>query len=739
MGEVIPDAAGSGALNSRVPLAAGGLEAVQAPAFFIQPHGALIVLDAHGVMTHRSRNAVDLLPGLTPLDKCLPFHLWDTSGPLRSAVEQVLHDLAGAQGDLPFASRLTLQGRVFDVLVHAAGQLVLVEFELRPADGCEPPSASALAHHSMNRLKRLHSIDAILEEAVVTLRKLTGFDRVTAYCFRPDDSSEVVAEDRNDALEGFAGTRFMATDVPVQARPFYTLNTLRLVADIHDRQVPVDTIAPDVAATDLIRSVLRSVSPIHNEYLKRLGAAASMSLSIVVEGRLWGVIACHHATAHRVSYAVRMTCDVLMQFVSSVILVTQEKAAILRRSVAAGLRSRLVDVALHAGNVLESFKPICVELQHSMNSDALLLMHQGRLEQEGLTPATAVLLAGWLESQPDPLVVLNELSGLPFDVRTSLMPFCGLLAICFDRQRRGWMVLLRQQHVQTIAWNFPPDRIERSGPPNTLLTQTGPVAIERQERQGLSTPWDDVDRSLAHGLADELGRAATLRNSEMEDAYVQLMGMLGHDLRDPLQTISMVGRVLSLDNPASPMGQRIATSTGRMQRLITQVLDMSRLRSGNGLGIARTDCDMATLVCNWVDEARFSYPSVTIELDSPATLPMHVDSDRVAQVISNLVSNARHHGVIGEPIRVALSTHGAVVRLTVSNVAPAFSEGLIDVLFDPLKRIGAQQLRNPGGLGLGLYIAREVAKSHGGTLRYSHDGTHVVFTMEIGSGRQVTH
>ncbi len=706
-------------------------QAVQ-PACFIQPHGALIVLDAQGVVTHRSRNAPDLLHGMGPWGQRLPEPLWGCNGDLRRAVETVLANLNGAGSavnDPPPTIELTLKGRRFDVSVQAWDRRVQIEFEQRAHDAGQPLCAAALVHASITRLKRGGTIDAILEEAVLTLRQLTGFDRVTAHRFEDDTSSEVLAEDTGGALEAFVGARVLAVDVPAYARQLYTANTLRLVADADHLQVPVDAMTSDARPLDLSTAVLRSAAPVHLAFLKQLGVVASMSLSIVIEGRLWGLIACHHASARGVPSAVRMFCDMLVQFVGSAILVVQEKTAVQRRSVAADLRARLVEVALHADDVLAQFKPACIELQREMGSHALLLMHRGKHVREGLTPPGAVQLAGWLESQPSPLVALNELSSLPFQVRSSLAPHCGLLALCFDRPRRGWIVLLRREHVATIGWNFPP---EHSATSVALPRPNGAATVQRRSITGQALPWDDVDRALAHQLADELGRASTLRNSEMEDAYVQLMGMLGHDLRDPLQTMTMVGRLLSREDPTSLMGQRIASSTGRMQRLITQVLDMSRLRSGNGLGISPAMCDLAALLRAWVDEARFAYPSVTIELDCPATLPARVDADRIAQVLSNLVSNARHHGVIGEPIRVALDTQDATLRLTVSNVAPPISAGLVDVMFEPLKRSSCQTLRNPGGLGLGLYIAREVARGHGGNLRYTHDGTHVVFTMEIG-------
>jgi len=139
---------------------------------FVQPHGILIVLDAQGVVTHQSRGATELLPGLGLPGQELPYDLWCTDSKLRNAVHQVLDGTAGGEGELPFAIELTLPGGTFDVLIHSFDERVLVEFERRADTGGDAAPFASLAHSSVNRLKQLRSVDALLGEAVVTLRKL---------------------------------------------------------------------------------------------------------------------------------------------------------------------------------------------------------------------------------------------------------------------------------------------------------------------------------------------------------------------------------------------------------------------------------------------------------------------------------------------------------------------------------------------------------------------------------------
>jgi chemotaxis family two-component system sensor kinase Cph1 len=709
---------------------------------FIQPHGALIALDAQGAMTHRSSNAPDLLQGLPPLGKMLPYALWSADGALQIAIDRVLNDAAGGEDVAPLAVELTLQGVLFDVVTHAFAGRVLVEFERRAPDDGALATFPLLAHRCMGRLKGLRTIEAILDETVTTVRELTGFDRVMAYRFMYDDSGEVVAEACAESMEPFAGLRFPASDIPVQARKLYVLNTLRLIADVNDPQVALETLptqgtttAMQQAPLDLSCSLLRSISPIHIEYLKNIGVAASMSLSIVIEGRLWALIACHHRQAHRVPYAVRMACDLLAQFVGAAVQAALDKVAVVQRAAASDLRVRMADEVLHAENVLQALAQMGDALKASMASDAVVLMHHGKYLCDGAPVEAAVALAAWLQDMPPtPQIALHELTGLPDSLLQSLPPYSGLLAICFDPQRRGWIVLLRLEQIKTITWSGPVDKVQRSGPLGSRLTPGGSLGAWQQVVKGLAMPWDAGHRALGQQLGDELRRASSIRNAEIEAARTQLLTMLGHDLRDPLHTMTMVGRVLTHGDPASNMGHRIATSAGRMQRLIMQVLDISRLHSGYGLGLHAVDSNVAALIHGLVDEAKFSYPGVAMQFESPETLMAHVDVDRISQVFSNLVSNARHHGTVGEPIQVTLRADERMLTLKVANVASPIDAEVIDLMHDPFKTsatAGPLNARNPGGLGLGLYIASEVTRAHGGALRYAHDGTRVSFTMEI--------
>ena len=207
--------------------------------------------------------------------------------------------------------------------------------------------------------------------------------------------------------------------------------------------------------------------------------------------------------------------------------------------------------------------------------------------------------------------------------------------------------------------------------------------------------------------------------------------MLGHDLRDPLNSISLAAEVLRRGGQEARMGQRIQSATGRMQRLVAQVMDFSRIRTGLGLEIHPAPVDLAVLVREMVEESGAARPGSTYLVDIPETVPTLVDEDRMAQVISNLLSNARHHGQAGEPIGVQLAATGDRVRLSIRNQGTPIEPELVASLFDPFKRQSLGNPRNRTGLGLGLYIAREIVAGHRGTIWYEHHNGEVVFNVEV--------
>lgn len=694
----------------------------------IQPHGALFAFDAQLRLLAWSANAAALI-AVAP---ALGVHAAALGLPAESleVLQGAAAELVGGEA-LPNACEVAIGGHEFDCIVHGYQQRLVVEFELRPVSSDVVASFALKAHAAIDRLKRQPSIEALLNMAVQQVRQLTGFDRVMAYHFRHDDSGDVVAEARREDIEPYLGRRYPASDIPAQARRLYLINTLRLIADVGYQPVPVLGRDGD-APIDMSHSVLRSVSPIHVEYLQNMGVQASMSVSIVANGRLWGMLACHHMTPKQVPYSIRMASDVLAQVLASSVQTLEAKTEAAAIERAAELGSRMLESMSQEDNVVATLDAYADELRQTLGAEALIVSQLGELTVHGdidTTLATAILQA--LPANGDVLLQYNQLDDWPAPLRDQLGKWVGMLAMSFDASTQGLMVAMRREQVEQIKWAGKPDKVIAHGPLGPRLTPRGSFEEWRETVRGRAEPWNATALTIASQLLAKLSRSVAARNAEIDRARTELMAMLGHDLRDPLQAINMAGALLERGSQSEVLGRRIQSSSNRMQRLIGHVLDMSRINGGIGLGIHPVPVALDEIVRDLVEEVGAAHPGALFELDIPAPVPAMADADRLVQVVANLLSNARHHGELGKPIQITLHTVGDDAVLTVRNHGAEIAPAVAEKLFDPFKHTSLKSARNRRGVGLGLYFARQIVHGHGGRLSYHYEAPQVVFTVQL--------
>lgn len=696
----------------------------------IQPHGALLALDRLGRLVCVSVNAEGLLGMPLPLGRILRASDFPGDDDLYRGIQQAVAALPS--GDvMPDTREASLNGALYDLVIHAHAGLCICEFEQRGTDGERLASFAQTAYRSMEKLKRQRSIDRLLEVAVAEIRSMTGFDRVMAYRFRHDDSGDIVAESSRADLEPFLGRRYPASDIPAQARRLYVLNTLRLIADVGYVPVPLLADPTLTEPLDLSYSVLRSVSPIHIEYLSNMGVAASMSVSIVVGGRLWGMFACHHMAPLQVPYAIRMATDVIAQLIASSVqsLGAQEREAAMAR--AALLRTDIAAQIAQGNEAVDVLGREAAALRESLDCDALFISIDGRVRTHGAVDEVwATALAEQLKACEQSLIQIVRADELP--PQEGEPRYSGVLGLRFDAPRHGWLLALRFEQIETVRWGGKPEKTMTHGPLGPRLTPRGSFAEWRETVRGTAVPWSDVGLEIATLLHDSVSRAHADRVLELDRLRTQLWAVLGHDLRDPLHTLSMASVALDRLQPTDRVRSVIRNSTNRMQRLLRDLQDITRLQNGFGIAIDPSDIDLAELLRQLIDEQRTAYPDMQLKAVLPDALPMRVDPMRFLQMTANLLSNARHHGT--GVVTVELKQTGELAQLKVRNPADPIRAELVEGLFDPFKRSSLDNQRNPGSMGLGLYIVDQVARAHGGSVRYDHANGEVEFLLSLPVG-----
>ncbi|MEO8799826.1 MAG: HAMP domain-containing sensor histidine kinase [Polyangiaceae bacterium] len=228
------------------------------------------------------------------------------------------------------------------------------------------------------------------------------------------------------------------------------------------------------------------------------------------------------------------------------------------------------------------------------------------------------------------------------------------------------------------------------------------------------------------------GEVNVLRASEIEllataEFRELMMAILGHDLRSPLNAISLGAQLLmngrGLDEPDVKVLKRIVSSSERMSRMIAELLDFTRARLGGGFALSRTQTDLGEICQNIVDELRVGSP-VEIRLSVHKHVNGHWDSDRVAEVISNIVGNAIAHATAGTAVTIDVHAEDGSVSAAITNHGVTIAPELLGSIFLPFRRGSEKPVQRDGHLGLGLYIAYEIVRAHGGTLGVrSSEGT----------------
>ncbi len=693
----------------------------------VQRHGAMLVFDALAVLEAWSANVPALLllqvmRGMPLLSIGLPPHV-------RLMIEECI---ALPTGDaIPLVLAVEIGGHEFDCVAHTHCGRIIVEFELRDVSLLTVGVFALKAHSALDRLKRQTTVRSLLQMATDQVREITGFDRVMGYRFGPDGSGDIIAESRCVSLAPLLGMRYPASDIPEQARRLYVLNTLRLIPDVGGAPVPLLGRNGDVPV-DMSHCVLRSVSPVHIEYLRNMGVGASMSVSVIVDGRLWGLIACHHMSPRRVPYAIRMTADVIAQVLAATVqtLEAQRRAEKIAR--AADMRTDLMQALLIGEDGLREVASRAAAICAALDCPALIVTQSGRHLVHGeLDAHTAAVIVRAHPGAGEVLLERLRVEDWPEAARPHIQAWPGMLAMCFDPPTDGWLIAMRPEQIASIRWAGKPEKLVKVGPMGARLTPRGSFDEWLETVRGRAESWSPTNLIIARQMQEELHRASIARQSETDLARAQLMAMLGHDLREPLHAIQMAATLLQNGGPAAPMGLRIQNSSNRMSRLIGQVLDVSKIQTGIGLGSQMQRLDLALVIGDVVGEASIGYPNVVYRVTGDSCAMVEGDADRLAQVATNLLSNARSHGLLSASIDIFLKIGEHTVTVSVSNVAEALDEATVSSLYTPFKAASLHNARNRGGMGLGLYITERIVTEHGGKLAYSYTKGRVVFSVSL--------
>lgn len=456
----------------------------------IQPHGFLLVVETiHWTVVGASANARDYLWRDAQT-------LWGTTlaGILGDSFVTKLSSALTANrliGRAILIDEATLtmgtETKTYSIVAHRTGDLVIVEAEV--AGLPQPVRLEQCIQSFLTRLAQTESVRELQQVAVREIREITGFDRCLLYQFDSDWNGNVVAEDRNEVLPTYLNQRFPASDIPRPARELYRKNRVRMIPSNQFRpsSILIRPGTPGGENLDLSHSVLRSVSPIHLEYMRNMGTGSSMSIAVQKNDELWGLISCHSRESRTVPFEVRSACDLLGQIFSSNLVSRQQSADASLRNEMASILIRLLQNATGGSSTGVKWSEDDMLALGRASGVAIVDHDHCRLIGETPGAAEAQQLSAILAKRSDSVTFWTQ---IPDDVPPALrakLP-AGVLAARLDCST---MVLwFRPEVIEVVDWGGEPRKaIEADGEGRTLHPRKS-FEVWRETVSGHSLPWE---------------------------------------------------------------------------------------------------------------------------------------------------------------------------------------------------------------------------------------------------------
>jgi light-regulated signal transduction histidine kinase (bacteriophytochrome) len=509
----------------------------------VQPHGALLAVDPQDLQIIQAGGDTVRILGAEP-SRLLTTHLPDWFAPDRVSKLRTLLDTEGPliRPVHAFAIASSRDGEPVDTFVYRSGELVVLELE--PVSERMPADALALVQAMLSRVQYADAPQAFCQDLAEGVRRVSGFDRVMVYRFLPDGTGCVDAEARGEGVESFVGHHYPASDIPKQARELYFRNWTRLIPDARYTPAPILT-ADDPRndkPLDLSHSIIRSVSPIHMEYLANMGVVASMSLSIVMAGRLWGLVACHHRTPRFLSHRLRMACELFAQMASAKLEAKVAAEEFEEQLKSKRIHEELVRRMSQEADLAEGLTRYRPNLLDYIPADGVGLWLDNRYTALGKAPGAdkVAALVAWLnETAADGVFFTDRLPLLYPPAAEFAEVATGLIALSVSKTPRDYVLWFRPEWIHTVTWAGDPKK--PIGPVNAgeRISPRKSFAAWRELVRLHSEPWRSVNVEAAKTLrlslmevilrrVDNLARELEATRTKQEALGAELSRRLAH-------------------------------------------------------------------------------------------------------------------------------------------------------------------------------------------------------------------
>ncbi|MEB2857358.1 ATP-binding protein [Pseudomonas atacamensis] len=699
----------------------------------IQPHGLLLTLTEPALQIIQVSANVETLLARAP-ESLIGQPLHSLIGAEHTA--QVLQALEQATFSEAAPLRFELNGTEFEGLLHRHQGVLILELEIH-VKNFQPRNVAGVNTHLGRMLQRLQAattLQALYDISVKEIQAMTGYDRVLIYRFEEEGHGQVIAEASDPSMEVFNGLFFPASDIPEQARELYRTNWLRIIPNADYQPVPlVPKLRPDTQTPlDLSFATLRSVSPIHCQYMKNMGVLSSMSISLLKGDKLWGLISCGNRQPLHVPHELRMACQTIGQVLSLQISAMETLELTRQREEKVEALARLNQAMVDSPqNVFDGLAQQPATLMALVNAGGIAIIEDKQLHRYGNCPEPEEIRAlhKWLQARGEPVFASHHLSSVYPPAAQYQSVASGVLAMSLPKPVDNGVLWFRPEVKENINWSGDPRKpldLENSDAGMRLRPRTS-FEIWKVEMAGISTKWSHGDRFAANDLRRSALENDLARQVRREQAAVQarddLVAVVSHDLRNPMTVISMLCGMMqkAFSSEGAHTSRRISTAidtmqqaTARMNTLLEDLLDTSKIDAGR-----YSITPQALEVGHIFEEAQALLSplahdkDISISFQADPDLRIHADPERLFQVLSNLVGNAIKFTPRMGTVGVHAKSVGDEIVFIVRDSGEGIPKEHLPHVFD---RYWTIKEGNPTGTGLGLYITQGIVEAHGGQI-----------------------
>ena len=599
------------------------------------------------------------------------------------------------------------------------------------------------------KFKAFHSLDEMAQEIVETIRYITGMERVVLYRFNEDNSGKVIAEARNDDVESYLDLYYPASDIPPQARELYKKNWVRLTPNV---DLESSRLIPSIEESgreplDLTHSLLRTLSPIHRQYIRNQGLLSSFSMSLVTHDRLWGLISCHSRKANYIPQDVRLQCENLSQLFSWHLYAKEEELFFKKKEKADRSIESMLDKISPNNPIVKVFAEYEQEVLRLMDADGFVFYSDQEVISLGVTPDLSVVQHIYDSiNTPQGKPFITDRMSNEWGSEEQLNGIVGVMLIPLFEKRSYFTAWFRKEHVYEQKWAGLPNEKSASGSKRERLMPRSSFQVHVKEIKGTCKEFDqtDVDMAsrfnrmfLAHALEVQDKMRKNMFDLEQQDRHKnEFLATLAHELRNPLAPISNGVSLLEYTDSAEvrkKVTDTIKRQVGYMTKLIDDLMDVSRITQGK-VKLEKRYVEIQEIIRNAIEivETLINEKNHSLRIDMPkAPIHVHGDAARLSQIFSNIINNAVKYTDNNGVIELIVTRTDNQVSVRIKDNGLGIPADKLDDIFSMFMQVEAHSTHTKGGLGIGLTLVDRLVKLHDGEIVARSEGANKGSEFEV--------